>query len=171
MIVRGERPEDAAEIARVVEAAFDKAAIATFAEEIRASRSYVPELAFVGEDETGIVAHVMLSRVWVEPVGAAILILTPMSVRPDRQRQGLGSALLEAALGAADAMGEPLVTVIGVPAYYPRFGFRSARALGLDCPDPTVPDEAWMALPLQTYDESIRGRVTYAPHFPEPPSA
>jgi putative acetyltransferase len=92
-----------------------------------------------------------------------------MSVRPDRQRQGVGRALVEAALAAADERGEPLVLVEGVPAYYPRFGFRSATELGLERPDPRIPDAAWMVCPLRAYDPTLRGRVIYPSFFPPPP--
>ena len=37
-----------------------------------------------------MVAHTMLSRVRLEGPDVDVLILTPMSVRPDRQRQGSG---------------------------------------------------------------------------------
>ena len=49
-----------------------------------------------------IVAHTMLSRVRIDGPDIDVLILTPMSVRPDRQRQGVGGELVEAALAAAD---------------------------------------------------------------------
>ena len=61
--------------------------------------------------------------------------------------------------------------VEGIPAYYPRFGFMSATALGLERPDERIPDQAWLALPLSAYDPSIRGRVVYPPFFPGPPGA
>ncbi len=76
-----------------------------------------------------------------------------------------------AAVAAADEREEPLVLVEGIPAYYPRFGFVSATALGLERPDERIPDQAWLALPLRSYDPSIRGRVVYPPFFPGPPDA
>jgi len=168
-MIRRERHEDEAEISRVIEAAFGDRSVAIFAEEIRATPGYVPELAFVTEEEGEIVAHTMLSWVRLEGPDVDVLILTPMSVRPDRQRQGLGSALVEAVLAAADERGEPLVLVEGVPAYYPRFGFQSASGLGLEPPEPEIADEAWMVLPLRAYDPAMRGRVVYPPFFPPPP--
>lgn len=168
-MIRRERHEDEAEISRVIEAAFGDRDVATFAEQIRASSGYVPELAFVAEEEDEIVGHTMLSRVRVEGPDVDVLILTPMSVRPDRQRQGVGVVLVGAALGAADERGEPLVLVEGVPSYYPRFGFRSATDLGLERPDPRIPDAAWMVRPLHAYDPALRGRVVYPSFFPAPP--
>ena len=170
-MIRRERHEDEAEISRVIDAAFGDRDTSRFAEQIRASPGYVPQLAFVTEEEGQIVAHTMLSRVRLDGPDVDVLILTPMSVRPDRQRQGVGRALVEAALAAADDSGEPLVLVEGVPSYYPRFGFRSATELGLERPDPRIPDNAWMVRPLRAYDPALRGRVVYPPFFPPPPGA
>lgn len=171
LVIRQERPEDEAAVAEVIERAFADAAIADFAARIRASTAYVPELAFVAADDGEIVGHTMLSEVELAGDGRRVVILTPLSVRPDRQRCGVGSALVRAAAEAADARGEPLVLVEGVPAYYPRFGFRSAAALGIERPDPRIPAAAWLALPLTRYDPAIRGRVVYPDFFPPPPGA
>ena len=88
-----------------------------------------------------------------------------MSVAPERQRRGIGSALIGEVLRRAEARGEPLVLVLGHPWYYPRFGFRPASQLGIAAPDPELPDEVFMALPLQSYDPSLRGRVVLPPAF------
>jgi len=166
--VRRERPGDAAQVTAVIEAAFGGPAVADFAAAIRRSDGFVPELAFVAEDGGDIVGHTMLSRVELEGHGD-VLILTPMSVRPDRQRQGVGAALVRTALAAADERGEPLVLCEGVPEYYPRFGFGSATELGLLRPDARIPDAAWLVARLRAYDPGLRGRVVYPPFFPPPP--
>jgi putative acetyltransferase len=168
--IRQERPGDAGEIAAVVAAAFEDESVAAFTAALRASPGYVPELTFVGEDDGELAGFTMLSRVELED-GRPLLILTPMAVRPDRQRQGVGVALVEAAIEAAERRGEPLQLVEGVPDYYPRFGFRSATALGLLRPDERIPEAAWLALPLRAHDPAIRGRVVYPGFFPPPPGA
>jgi putative acetyltransferase len=172
LLVRQERPEDEREISEVVEAAFGDASVAEFTESIRASEGYVPVLTFVGEDGGTIVGYTMLSYVGLDggPVDR-LLVLTPVAVRPDKQRRGVGTAVVRAAVAAADERGEALVLVEGVPAHYPRFGFVSATALGLERPDERIPDQAWLALPRRAYDPSIRGRVVYPPFFPGPPNA
>lgn len=170
-MIRLERHEDAAAISRLIDAAFGDRETSAFAERIRASPGFVPELAFVTEEEGELVAHTMLSRVRLEGPDIDVLILTPMSVRPDRQRQGVGIALVEAALAAADERGEPLVLVEGVPAYYPRFGFVSATGLGLERPDPDIPEAAWLVRPLHAYNPALRGRVVYPPSYSPSPGA
>lgn len=94
-----------------------------------------------------------------------VLLLSPLAVEPARQRQGAGRALVEEGIARAEAMGEPLIVVEGVPAYYPQFGFRRARDYGLEPPSEQVPDVAFMARPLAKYDAKYRGRVVYPPAF------
>jgi putative acetyltransferase len=111
----------------------------------------------------------MLSYVGLEE--RRVLILTPMAVRPDRQREGIGKTVVRAALAAADARGEPLVLVEGVPSYYPQFGFRSAGELGFGRRDARIPEAAWMALPLTAWDPAVAAPVVYPDFFPPPPGA
>jgi putative acetyltransferase len=58
------------------------------------------------------------------------------------------------------------VVLEGSPAYYPRFGFRDCRTLGIqiDLPD-WAPRDAGQAYPLSAYDDAIRGRLRYPPAF------
>ena len=163
MNIRPEGDADYAEIAAVVGAAFSHhPQVVAFVDRIRASADYVPELALVAEDESGIVGHVMLSWVALEGDGLdRLLVLTPMSVRPDRQRQGVGSALIREVLRRADEAGAPAVFLEGIPGYYPRFGFEPAQELGLVKPDASVPDEAFMVRRLAAYTDAVRGRILY----------
>jgi putative acetyltransferase len=166
--IRSERDTDHAAIDAVVRAAFDghPDEVAAFVERIRASESFIPELACVAEDATGVIAHVMLSWVGLESsVQNRILNLTPMSVRPDRQRRGVGSRLIEEVLARAEAAGEPAVMVEGIPAYYPRFGFERASAIGFVAPSASIPDDAFMVKRLRGYVDGLAGRITYPPAF------
>jgi putative acetyltransferase len=164
VVIRPERDADHPAIAAVVRAAFVAQTddVAAFVERIRASKEFIPELALVAEDSSGVIAHVMLSWVGVEGGSRTrILNLTPMSVRPDRQRLGVGTRLVWDALGRAEKAGEPAVMVEGVSAYYPRFGFERASALGFIAPHPKIPDEAFMVKRLPGYSPELAGRVVY----------
>jgi putative acetyltransferase len=167
VVIRPERDADHAAIAEVVRAAFVRHPdqVAEFVERIRASEEFVPELALVVEDASGVIAHVMLSWVGVEGGSRPrILNLTPMSVRPDRQRVGVGSSLIRDALGRAEAAGEPAVMVQGHPSYYPRFGFERASALGFVAPYPML-DDAFMLKRLPGYSPDLAGRIVYPAAF------
>jgi len=168
VVIRPERDADHPAIAEVVRAAFVEHPdeVAAFVERIRASEQFIPELALVAEDSSGVIAHVMLS--WVGVEGGSrnkILGLTPMSVRPDRQRIGVGTRLIRDALGRAEAAGEPAVMVQGIPAYYARFGFERASAFGFGSPHPKIPDEAFMVKRLPGYTPELAGRIVYPPTF------
>jgi putative acetyltransferase len=168
VVIRPEREADHPAIAEVVRGAFVKHPdeVADFVARIRASEQFIPELALVAEDSSGVIAHVLLSWVGVDGGSCGrILNLSPMSVRPDRQRVGVGSQLIRDALGRAEAAGEPAVMVEGIPAYYPRFGFERASTLGFVAPHPKIPDEAFMLKRLPGYSPDLAGRIVYPPSF------
>ncbi len=168
VVIRPERHADHAVIAEVVRAAFVEHPdeVASFVERVRASEEFIPELALVAEDSSGVIAHVMLSWVGVEGGSRTrILNLTPMSVRPDRQRIGVGTRLIRDALGRAEEAGEPAVMVEGVAAYYPRFGFERASGLGFISPHPKIPDAAFMVKRLPGYSPDLAGRIVYPAAF------
>ena len=129
---------------------------------LRDDAGWVPELSLVAEVDGEVVGHVVCTR--GSFAGGSALGLGPLSVSPDQQRSGVGSALMHAVLGAADAMGEPLVVLLGSPDYYGRFGFAPASTLGIEAPDPAWGDY-FQARPLAAYDSSARGAFRYAAPF------
>ena len=164
--IRPEIPDDHAVIATITEVAFGRPVEARMIEAIRDSEGYVPELSLVAEEDGEVVGHVITSYVSLED-GRQLLELGPIAVRPDLQGNGIGGALVRASLAAADRRREPLVLLLGHPTYYPRFGFQSASAMGLLPPNPNLPDEAWMAIPLRAYSADVRGQVVFPPWFPD----
>lgn len=129
---------------------------------LREDPGWIPELSLVAEADGEIVGHAVATRGTI--AGRPALGLGPVSVSPARQRDGVGSALMHAILSAADAMGEPVVVLLGSPAYYGRFGFVPASTLGIDSPDPAWGDY-FQARPLAAYDQAVRGAFAYAAPF------
>jgi putative acetyltransferase len=159
--VRAESAADREAIRRVNERAFGGAAEADLVDALRGSPAWIPELSLVAADADVVVGHVLFSLVALDS-GPELLSLGPMAVVPERQRDGVGSALVRHGLDLAAGMQYPYVVVLGHPEYYPRFGFVPARGLGIDTPY-EAPDEAWMALPLGEAGEGMRGAVRYPP--------
>ena len=95
---------------------------------------------------------------------APVLGLGPLSVRPDHQRRGVGLALVHSVLGAADALGEPLVALLGSPAYYGRYGFRPGTDHGITAPDPAY-GGYFQVRTLSAYEPTLRGAFAYATPF------
>jgi len=59
------------------------------------------------------------------------LALAPLSVVPEFRDRGVGGALVRAAHRRASELGFGSVVVVGIPGYYPRFGYRPLRSFGL----------------------------------------
>ncbi len=168
--IRPESDDDRDLIRAVVLAAFnDHTEVAALVDALRRSPVVVPELSLVATVDDVVVGHVMLTRAELldqshERHGA--LVLSPLSVSPRQQRRGIGAALVNRALEAAEAMGEQVVVLQGSPRHYPRFGFRDSRTLGIsmDLPDWAPPD-AGMACPLSAYRRTTRGRLVESQPF------
>ncbi len=157
LLVRPEGPGEAEAIAAVVTAAFGGAGEAALIDALR--RAGALALSLVAVERQEVVGHVALSALSVQ--GAfmpGVLALAPLAVAPGRQRQGIGRHLVEAAIAAARADGGKVILVLGDPAYYGRFGFRPAAAIGLT-PPWKAPAEAFQALTLAS--PWPRGLVRY----------
>ena len=129
---------------------------------LRAAGDDVPELCLVAVEDGTLTGHVMISRGAVGEHPA--LALGPIAVQPVRQHEGIGAALMRAAIDRATQTTYPLLALLGHPAYYPRFGFRPGTTFGIT----TIydaPPEAWMVLPLPAYEPSITGRFSYPAAF------
>jgi putative acetyltransferase len=85
-------------------------------------------------DECGIVGHVVFSRLSLPDANLRATALGPVGVRPERQRKGIGSALVDEGLSRLTEAGEDLVIVLGEAAFYERFGFSRAAAARLRTP-------------------------------------
>lgn len=161
--IRPETVADVAGIAEVNQLAFARPNEAYLVEQIRQSDRFIPSLSLVAEVDGKVVGHILFS--YVDLVGEQqlrVLALAPMAVHPTVQRQGIGSQLVEAGLAIADTMQEPLIIVLGHPAFYTRFGFKPSIQYGIKPPFP-VPEEAFMSKPLK--QTIYRGIVTYPPAF------
>jgi putative acetyltransferase len=162
VLVRREGAADVSAVRAVHRDAFDGEAEAALVDALRAGGEWVGELSKVAVLGEEVVGHVVCSRAWVGDT--EVLGLGPLGVRGAWQRAGVGSALMHAVLGAADALGEPLVVLLGHAEYYPRFGFRPARELGIE-----PPVREWgphfQARALTAHEPGIRGVFRYAEPF------
>ena len=124
------------EIAAITRAAFEKeygsgdGEVALIAA-LRADGDVAVEL--VALDDGVVVGHAMFSQLRIEPPTLAIAALAPVSARLDRQRNGIGSALIREGLARCRALGFDAVTVLGDPDYYKRFGFSLETAWRFEC--------------------------------------
>jgi len=169
VLIRRETAADADEIRGVVARAFAKPAAdgpevmeARLVDELRADPGWIPALSLVAVEDSGVVGHVTCTRATI--AGRPALGLGPLSVDPPRHRAGIGSALVHAVLGAADALDEPIVVLLGSRLYYHRFGFVLASSLGV-VPPVADWDPHFQVRTLTTYQPDLRGPFVYAEPF------
>jgi putative acetyltransferase len=144
--VRIEQPEDADGIRRLLQAAFGGEDEARLVAALRPTHAWLPEFSVVAVENARVVAFALLSRVMIG--GEEALALGPVAVAPERQRQGLGTAVVRDALRRATESRERLVLVLGDPAYYRRFGFVPAAPYGI-ISDWSSAGDAWQVLALR----------------------
>ncbi len=167
-VIRAEARENALGIGALLEASFGSRQVPGLVDMIRKSPEYEPDLALVAEDDTGLVGFVLFSRLPLfSPAGRwwSVLVLSPLAVRPDRVREGIGSALTRDGLARADDRGEALVVLEGDPSYYRRFGFEPATGHGIESPSDLIPEAAFQVRTLTAYDPQMRGRIVYPEAF------
>ena len=94
--------------------------------------------SLVAEEDDLILGHVALSPVSIE--GQSDWFgLGPIAVTPDRQKQGIGSAMMQRALAELAQINAAGCVLVGNPEYYSRFGFQSNGVLTyVDVPPPYV---------------------------------
>jgi putative acetyltransferase len=124
LFIRAEAPADLAAIYEVVAAAFQRPDEAVLVAHLHSDECVISLVAVDGDE---IVGHVLFSGM-VAPFRA--LGLGPVSVRPNRQRAGIGSKLIRTGLDQAREAGWQAVFVLGDPKFYNRFGFDPALASG-----------------------------------------
>jgi putative acetyltransferase len=162
MEIRSERPGDADAIRAVTSAAFRDAphssgTEAAIVDGLRDAGALAVSLVAIEDGE--IVGHAAFSPVTIDSGPGRWFGLGPVSVRPDRQRRGIGGVLIRAGLERLRKSRAEGCVVLGDPAYYGRFGFRSDR--GLRYRD--LPGELFQKLAF--VDGGAEGEVEYHPAF------
>lgn len=163
VVVRFEERQDEAGVRETNEQAFGAPLEARLVE---ALRSLPDSISLVAIADERVVGHILFTPVTIDGGGQVrVAGLAPMSVRPQHQRSGIGTALVRAGLEECRRRGFAAVVVVGHPQYYPRFGFEPAHARGLACEFP-VPQEAFMVVELRADAlTGVLGVVHYHPEF------
>ncbi|MDR6873318.1 putative acetyltransferase [Bosea sp. BE125] len=162
MQIEQEHPEDALAIHRLTEEAFkdipfSQQTEARIVDALRAAGALT--LSLVARHNGEIVGHVAFSAVRINGEPGDWYGLGPVSVRPARQREGIGQALIRDGLERLRAMKAAGCILLGSPAYYSRFGFESDPELSYG----DVPPGYLQFLTF--HGPAPKGEVTYHPGF------
>jgi putative acetyltransferase len=131
--IRPEQERDYENVRGLLVLAFGRENEAKLVAALRNEESYDPEISLIAVVDRQLAGHILFSPLTIESDGGVVpaLALAPLAVRPDFQKQGVGSALVHQGLEAARGRGHRIVIVVGDPAYYSRFGFTLVEPLGL----------------------------------------
>ena len=145
LTIRPEQPTDVEAITHLTQAAFATMPYASHTEQfiITALRRRAQlAVSLVALEANDLVGHVAISPVSISTGAVGWYGLGPLSVAPARQRHGIGTQLVRAALVALQQQQAQGCMLLGDPAYYGRFGFRPEAALAL----PGVPPAYFQVL-------------------------
>lgn len=166
MKIRPEQPADIEAIRDVNHAAFVTESEANLVDLLRDSGTEL--ISLVAETDGQIVGHILFSPVTLSGhEQVRIAGLAPMAVIPDYQRQGIGSALINAGLEACARAGYEAVVVLGHPHYYPRFGFEISQPFGIDCEYEVSPEVFMIQAITPGILDHLSGTIYYHPLFNE----
>jgi predicted N-acetyltransferase YhbS len=165
--IREEIPQDHEAVYRIHELAFKQAGEAKLVDALRKSSAFIPALSLVAISDRAISGHILFTKIRIKNSSSIheSLALAPVSVHPDLQHRGIGTALIRAGLQKAGNLGYGSVIVLGHEHYYPKFGFLPAAGWQIKAPF-EVPSNAFMALELKPGGLSgVNGTVEYAREF------
>lgn len=129
---------------------------------LRGGESFVPELSLVAEVDGRIAGHVLFTKGKVG--GESVLVLAPLSVLPEFQKQGVGTALIREGHRIAGELGYGYALVLGSESYYPRCGYVPAEGFGVEVPE-GLPSANFMAIRLREDAVPVSGAVEFAREF------
>lgn len=166
-MIRQERAEDYETVYDVIKEAFDSAEHADGNEPelvnaLRKGNGFIPQLSFVAEIDGKIVGHILFTKATIE--NSTVLALAPLSVLPEYQRRGIGTALIKEGHRIAGELGYGFSVVLGSENYYPRVGYLPADTFGIQPPF-DVPRENFMAYKLNENAPNVSGIMKYAEEF------
>ena len=142
--------------------------VRSLVEEIRAKRFYLPELELimVDGDTDEVIGYVNFARFHLEgKYENELLLLSPVAVKTELQRQHISRELIEYGFEKAAAMGYKAVIVEGNPQNYRSRGFVTSAPYGITAHESVglpAPECLMVRELIPGGLEGIRGEVAYS---------
>lgn len=152
--------------------------VVAFAEEIRESKYYIPELSFVAELNGVIVGHFMFSHFPIsttkqgnhdESGKSDVVMMGPVAVHADYFRKGIGTAMITMGIDYVKKnYNYKGITVEGNNHFYNRFGFRTSSEFGIYPTSGRPLDEPHFMMCMETKPGSMKdisGYIVYDMYY------
>lgn len=172
--VRAEKESDYHAISEVIKATYKDVSYSNHKEQdmvsqLRNSAAFIAQLSIVADDENGALAgHILSTKISIVTADQLFeaLALAPLSVSPSYQKTGVGSMLVLESHRVARTLGYQFIVILGIPNYYPQFGYQLASKYNLKLPI-KISDENALVISLTGNDlEKIaNGTVIYPKEF------
>jgi len=162
IVIRSESDADTDAIGEVTIAAFKTLEVSNQTEQfiIEALRAaHALTISLVAEVDGRVVGHIAFSPVTISDGTKDWYGLGPVSVLPEYQRQGIGTALIQEGLSRLKCLNTTGCCVVGHPGYYRKFGFENVPGLTVE----GVPPEVFFALAFT--GPTPHGTVTFHEGF------
>ena len=161
--IRHERTADIDMIAGIMEQAFRSHPFSEHTEQFIIAalrRSGALAVSVVAEVDGQLVGHIAFSPVEISDGSSGWYALGPVAVAPDMQRRGIGSALVKAGMEELRRLDAKGCVLVGEPAFYERFGFRSHPDLQTE----GVPQQYVLSFPFVGHPQAT-GIITHHEAF------
>ena len=173
LIIRETTDEDLENILEIERLAFGEEDEAQLTKNLLHDPTAEPRVSLLAWENDRPVGHVLFTAVRLNPNRPEIICseLAPLAILPEKQKQGIGGALIRKGLEILKERGTDLVFVLGHPSYYPRHGFRPSGVQGIDAPYPIPAKDAdaWMVQELRSgVLGSVQGKVVCAKTLDRP---
>lgn len=171
--IRREETFDYKEVIELTAKAFENMPFADgdedkLVERLRDAPTFISELSLVAESGGKILGHILFTPAIIdnEQKQFQTLVLGPVSVLPELQKQGIGGLLIKAGHKKAVECGFDSVILMGHPEYYPRFGYKPASDWGIKAHYKLPSDHVFMAVELaENALKNVSGTVIFPPEF------
>lgn len=151
------QPGDVAALEQLYPAAFPDEDLLPLVRELLNHKAV---LSLAASADNALIGHIAFTTCSVEGSPLKASLLAPLAVAPARQRQGVGSALIDKGLELLRATSVVKVCVLGDPNYYARSGFEVEESVTPPYPLPEEWAGAWRSLDLAEAGRGLKGRLS-----------
>lgn len=125
-------------------------------------------LGVLALDDTLLCGCILFSRLHYDQDPRQVFLMSPVAVRTDRQKTGIGQNLISFGLGHLRQQGVDFVVTYGDPAYYGKSGFQPITETDAQPPMPLSMPHGWLGQSLTQSDMPIKGPSRCVSAFNKP---